>query len=1829
MNQLRLDPRFEKNLCQAQVERLMRGGWRFFESESARDYQARALHRTLADWRDGYYAGRIDGAVRSGKASLYMSLGEMIVRNGGRVLILTSGNAEQNEVLKRYEKSRQQALKQGERGAFTPEQIFTVQKSGQFEQFKKSQAAWSVVTAQFANWKGRVTELDPDQFDLIIVEECHDFFGNSFIQTLEHFNGLMVLGSAFPHTVQNHWSQYIPHVYDEITPEELIQNHGYPRPVYMPPQYINDMTTLYQPRVSASGEIDFNDTRTHDQLNLGQRFIAMRDIMHYVLSLQEQFMAAFPTIEDMKLFQQLVIDIDPQLAGKIDWIGHERGKKLNQEIIEAHKHGEIFGINSVRMGFQAVNSNNTRHLIVATVIRSLSLLGQFIGRGAGKAEGKKEFYIHDLTSSILHATTGSVRRRALKAVEVPAAQAQIKKIYPSTKISRPEFDDPVTLPPVNISQFEGIGTTVNIPQLNFLEDPERAVGFFKNYCEQVLQGISPHELMQNWDRYAPSPQTLMVDNQGQEIPVTLAEARSAAEYLKTWEHCRQYDYRAEILEQLQAVRAKTAQAIAPKKSSTEVTKNESAEEAERAGDTSALDLAHKRWQEYIETGNYLHGQPLGAYYIRRQDFDTAKTFFEVERGRSFDECLQSEALFGHVSASEIESRGLSNVKEPGSKSFFSDGYNLLIANLAKKIGNKSVSQRAFSLINITRLLSGGATDYTAFMLRQALEEDLELDYFAVHILRSVLAKSVATVAYELLNWGVSQKTVADLVEERLSQSDLKSAKVEMLTCLADIGLWERASDLMEKYDLGKNGPKRFAKHLRVIRNLPGRDKAVADFSSLGVVRFLCSLIVTNQVTDKEQLCAHFGIVKTATALVTIYKKAKRRENEFLIKQLEPFIRDMTSVISAKGKLLIELANIYGRFQEWDRFEALAKRGADYVENQGSKTPTFSEIEFLTYLQEYRDQKSDKLTPVETQVDITEKDPVEVQTPKHLVKYFLAQIKNDSHKAEAVTTVGTHLSRRGKFEQERFDWGLDALGQSLRASSKFKRFVLDMAMSLDPQGNKATLKYLLSIMTHEQRYFPVEILILTLRMGDIIRAQSLLLQLPQKIKVPGISGENLPMLTRELVKNKLNQEAFNLLAKIPDPESLIACISFGHSLYLAGDLDRGKMLLRRAMEIPFGTYKDSIAQSLVEALAEARMDQEALEVDEKLKQISRTQTLKNPGAKAIALVQMQSYLDHNDYETVKIELEHLPPAIRINDKVELMMLEDMLIKKLNATKVSEQIERILERYKNQRVVTQAFDLLIKYKRVGLARKYSDFSSLSIKGYWGTRLVSEIETMLAPETALENLRKLERAEMKKKEGYSMTIPEAAFLNRLTLIATGYAKLNQSRDFVRLAGWVEGWVGRCNLPSQEDLVCKALIEMYLAWDKFNSQMNEEDQVSKPSDQTDTVYFVPTRSCLRDPQNLKSEILTKYPLPEPVEKQSLAKLKTNWESSARNNGLNLKGTIAAYIYRHRSIYESGDDEILDYLTDQDFTKVSVFKGPQEISKAILVLGNVDKALDYLEGIIQSPMFEEASSFDKERVLDALIDMTEVGGKRAEALLIRVSNQLKIRASTRCYKKLKKLHDLQKPDLIAILVKPNQFEPDSRYEKANVVKFLVSYGYWELANDLLGTINSDPVLKTILTFLATSDEPKAKKLMNRAQIKPEAILKSVQDPQNQFAPLMLARLYLFQPDIYEQVFSQDDSNYIRANYFLKTVEGLSEIGESKRVRELLVKAEKEIFESKRGKWELEALIKVVKSYFKLGFTADGTRIIAKVWEDGEKSFGDRQSNLIKETRELLVGSHA
>ncbi len=343
-----------------------------------REYQTRCIDNTIQAMRDGERATRWVLGTGGGKTTIAMSL----IQQAKRVLYICPSNFAVKNAQGELEK----------RG---------IGKSSKRLKGRRSVTGFDgdteivFATVQMLNESDKFRLLDPDHFDLIVVDEAHGFMGKQFREVPQHFNGFQVWMTATEENTQWSLDMFVGHKAIDYSYHQLAKNEGYPEMIVVP--YHVETKDLH--KASYVGGRFVAGNRSEEKVyNLPHRFAVCEKILLESLAKGQKSIGFLPSVSSSKKFVRYFSETYPQYAHLIAHIDGYMSDKEKERIFADLKSGKLLAVFNKDLLNESVSIDDIEHIILADVCGSPGRTFQRIGRGCRK--GKERFFVHDVVSVV-------------------------------------------------------------------------------------------------------------------------------------------------------------------------------------------------------------------------------------------------------------------------------------------------------------------------------------------------------------------------------------------------------------------------------------------------------------------------------------------------------------------------------------------------------------------------------------------------------------------------------------------------------------------------------------------------------------------------------------------------------------------------------------------------------------------------------------------------------------------------------------------------------------------------------------------------------------------------------------------------------------------------------------------------------------------------------------------------------------------------------------------------------------------------------------------------------------------------------------------------------------------------------------------------------------------------------------------------------------------------------------------------------------------------------------------------------------------------------------
>lgn len=504
-----------------------------FVEKTPRDYQIQILRKTIRDMSQWLVEWRWDIATAWWKSAMALSLSQHVVKRGGRILYLTAWNTELRNAIRKH------------KSYWLWDNYIQIRGEEWIEKLLQNSHPHIYTTTQMLIYNERYKYIDPEYFDLIIIDESQDFFWDTFSLPLFHFHCPKVYASATPFTITHHLGERVPHVYWEVTSKELEERYGFPKKKIRN-YYVQD---FHDPNVQnpTRSEFDFESEKSHRLLNIGRRFTLLEWILEEVIQRGGKILPFMTSVRDAEDFVRFVVPSNPILRWKVDFTAGIRGTDKNDELEQQLRDGEIQALLSKDILNTALDVPDITDVVFTAPSLSLQKMIQRIGRAARPYAWKEYFTVHDMISSVFHSWKYQWKNKAIRTSQLHKLESDNRSRFLWKYWERTAYYDVIL--PEGVSDKEWFSYTEveigEVEHLIFLWDKKITRDIFATFARDVF-GVSYKELFDNISIYRDKVETMMVVWRENRIPITFQELLVASEFFGTLDYCKNYDYLWEL-----------------------------------------------------------------------------------------------------------------------------------------------------------------------------------------------------------------------------------------------------------------------------------------------------------------------------------------------------------------------------------------------------------------------------------------------------------------------------------------------------------------------------------------------------------------------------------------------------------------------------------------------------------------------------------------------------------------------------------------------------------------------------------------------------------------------------------------------------------------------------------------------------------------------------------------------------------------------------------------------------------------------------------------------------------------------------------------------------------------------------------------------------------------------------------------------------------------------------------------------------------------------------------------------------------------------------------
>ncbi len=355
----------------------------------SRGYQEKCLDKSILAFHQGITKTQWVIPTAGGKTVMAMAM----VNQAKRSLLLFPSNIALRNAVEEYEKF----------GIGKSFQV--IQGRNNFNGFDPN-CEVTFASVQTINKNGRSDDEEgifdgfapKDHFDLVVVDEAHHFMGEQYRQVPLHFEDAAQLWmTATPGNTVWELDQFVPHRSADMTYDDLAKHEGYPDMVVCTHQVKTDRLSEAK---AVCGRLRVPKSKRAEVLNLSHRYEISEKITFDAIEKGEKVLGFMDSTTSSSEFVDEYQKNHPEHADKIAHVDGKMSDKRIGEVYEAFKRGDILAVYCCDLWNESLNIKDIKHLVLADVCYSPAKTFQRIGRAAREAEGKDEFFVHDIVSSI-------------------------------------------------------------------------------------------------------------------------------------------------------------------------------------------------------------------------------------------------------------------------------------------------------------------------------------------------------------------------------------------------------------------------------------------------------------------------------------------------------------------------------------------------------------------------------------------------------------------------------------------------------------------------------------------------------------------------------------------------------------------------------------------------------------------------------------------------------------------------------------------------------------------------------------------------------------------------------------------------------------------------------------------------------------------------------------------------------------------------------------------------------------------------------------------------------------------------------------------------------------------------------------------------------------------------------------------------------------------------------------------------------------------------------------------------------------------------------------
>lgn len=267
----------------------------------------------------------------------------------------------------------------------------SIQTSLEKGKFISSRQAQVVVGSVQSLHKNRLSTFDKNQFQLLIIDECHKMMTPSYFRIIEYFNNLSVMGLTA--TPERGDDNELGDFFDEITYQYNLADgirDGFLSPIKG--KRITDVNIdISDLNFSSSGEFSKESEKQIEERVLKQIDAIAEAIFRETI---EKKTLVFTV--NVKIADILAIKLK-KLGLKAQSLSYKTDKNVRKNIISDYKKSKITHLVNATLLSTGFDCPDINAVVLAKPTNSRVLLSQMIGRGTRICEGKTECTIYDFT----------------------------------------------------------------------------------------------------------------------------------------------------------------------------------------------------------------------------------------------------------------------------------------------------------------------------------------------------------------------------------------------------------------------------------------------------------------------------------------------------------------------------------------------------------------------------------------------------------------------------------------------------------------------------------------------------------------------------------------------------------------------------------------------------------------------------------------------------------------------------------------------------------------------------------------------------------------------------------------------------------------------------------------------------------------------------------------------------------------------------------------------------------------------------------------------------------------------------------------------------------------------------------------------------------------------------------------------------------------------------------------------------------------------------------------------------------------------------------------